>query len=205
MPSIGYIVSKTKIPVVLPKIEVVQSLSKVPEGKPCLIVGYKNVKSLFSNVNILERSIDDRVSWTFSKTEKRDCFEKDVIEFQKNVYNRIIRDVRYFYINIFALSNNEVRRLLNVIRSDKKHFYYCKNDMLYLSSIEEPNKTFGISLKMLNYRGINIKNVLKKIHSNKENHVVYNTNDVMKNLKYIECKDNVIPAIMCFFSENEEK
>ena len=73
MEKFGYIVSKTKISDLKGCVEQVDDISLADLAKPILIVGYKEAKKIASEedkeFDILNKSLDKNLFWTFKKTE----------------------------------------------------------------------------------------------------------------------------------------
>ena len=103
----GYIVSKTKISDLKGFVEQVDDISLADLAKPILIVGYKEAKKIASEegkeFDILNKSLDKNLFWTFKKTESKSDFEKDIIKFYSYIINNIIYNINYYYINIYII------------------------------------------------------------------------------------------------------
>lgn len=203
MSVLGYIVSQSKIHNLLPNIAVVKDISEVPDGSQTLIVGYGKAKSMFPNVNILERRIDDNTGWTFSKTEKRECFEKEVYGYQKGLYKKVFEGSEYIYINVFSLSISKLKHLVGVAKNGEGNYYYINGDMVYMCQ-NGNNRVFGVSLYMLRYGGVDPHKVIRMITSNKRNIVKFRIADVMTGAKDIRCKNHEVPLLMRFADESKQ-
>lgn len=170
----GYIVSKTKISDLKGFVEQVDDISLADLAKPILIVGYKEAKKIASEegkeFDILNKSLDKNLFWTFKKTESKSDFEKDIIKFYSYIINNIIYNINYYYINIYKLKYNKIKKLYNIINSKNKKYIYINNGMIYF--LYENKTILGISLKMLKYAGINPNKIINKIKSNTSN-IVY--------------------------------
>ena len=74
MNILGSIVSKRKIKENIGFVEVVNDINAVNDKtKPILIIGYNEAKTLYPNISILDKRIDNNIYWTFGKTEKKIC------------------------------------------------------------------------------------------------------------------------------------
>ena len=131
----GYIVSKTKISDLKGFVEQVDDISLADLAKPILIVGYKEAKKIASEegkeFDILNKSLDKNLFWTFKKTESKSDFEKDIIKFYSYIINNIIYNINYYYINIYKLKYNKIKKLYNIINSKNKKYIYINNGMIY--------------------------------------------------------------------------
>ena len=107
MEKFGYIVSKAKISDLKGFVEQVDDISLADSTKPILIVGYNNAKKIArekdKEFDILNKSLDKNIFWTFKKTESKIDFEKDIIKFYNYIINNIIYNINYYYINIYKL------------------------------------------------------------------------------------------------------
>lgn len=169
MKKFGYIVSKTKINNLKGFVELVDDISLADSTKPILVVGYKEAKSICPNekFNILEKSIGDNMFWTFKKTESRVDFDRDINWFYKYVINNILDKIKYYYINVYNLKYNKIKKLYKILFSNDKKYIYISKGMIYF--LYEKKSILGISLRMLNYAGISSKKVISKLKSNPSN------------------------------------
>lgn len=174
MERFGYIVSKAKILDLKGFVEQVDDISLVDSTKPILIVGYNNAKKIASEkgkeFDILNKSLDKNLFWTFKKTESKIDFEKDIINFYNYIINNIIYNINYYYINIYKLKYNKIKKLYNIINSKNKKYIYINRGMIYF--LYEDNKILGLSLNMLRYAGIKSNKIINTIKSNPSN-IIY--------------------------------
>ena len=174
MEKFGYIVSKAKILDLKGFVEQVDDISLADLTKPILIVGYSEAKGYAKEsgkeFDILNKSLDKNLFWTFKKTESKIDFEKDIIDFYSYIINNIIYNINYYYINIYKLKYNKIKKLYNIINSKNKKYIYINSGMIYF--LYENKTILGISLNMLKYAGINPNKIITKIKSNASN-IVY--------------------------------
>ena len=112
MRKIGYIVTDRKMKGIDPSVIQVNNLSEVSDPSlPILIVGWKNASKHDNYKSIIEKQLDDKVFWTFSKTENRSIFESDLLIYYNYIYNNILNNINYYYINIFKLKYNSIKKL----------------------------------------------------------------------------------------------
>ena len=195
MSSLGYIVSDTKIKNLKGFVEQVNDVSLADLTKPTLFVGIENAKKNIKNFSILDKKYGDNIYWTFKKTEKRVEFEDDIEKFYNNIIYNISCNIKYYYINIYNLRYNKIKKLYNILFSDKGKYIYISNEMIYL--LYKDNIILGISLNLLEYIKIKKEKILSKLYSNKNNIIC---TDVSKCVKAIrnEIGNNkyVVPYFM---------
>ena len=87
MKTLGYIISKRTIKEKVNFVEVVDNIEKIDDPtKPFIIIGMNEAKKLVDDFNALEKQLDEDVFWTFSKTERRVDYERDL----ENFYDYIL-------------------------------------------------------------------------------------------------------------------
>ena len=195
MSSLGYIVSDTKIKNLKGFVEQVNDVSLADLTKPTLFVGIENAKKNIKDFSILDKKYGDNIYWTYKKTEKRVEFEDDIEKFYNNIIYNISCNIKYYYINIYNLRYNKIKKLYNILFSDKGKYIYISNEMIYL--LYKDNIILGISLNLLEYIKIKKEKILSKLYSNKNNIIC---TDVSKCVKAIrnEIGNNkyVVPYFM---------
>ncbi len=81
------------------------SLSNVDNNLPTMIIGLKNAKQNIENFSIFKKEYrNNMLWWTFSKTEKRSDYDKDMQNFYEVCINNIINNIKYYNININELT-----------------------------------------------------------------------------------------------------
>ena len=67
-----------------------KTLEEIDKSLPTLIIGYNEAKQMINGFNILKKDYpEQRVWWTFSKTEKRTDYDKDI----EGYYNVLINEM----------------------------------------------------------------------------------------------------------------
>ena len=195
MKTLGYIISKRKIKEKVNFVEVVDNIEKIDEPtKPFIIIGMNEAKKLVDDFNALEKQLDEDVFWTFSKTERRVDYERDLENFYDYILYKNINNIKYYYINILNIKYNKIKKLINIINSKDKKYIYISKNMIY---IYYNNNILGLSIKIMKYINLKIDKIIKKIRNN-SNNIIY-TNDYflderIKNM--ITNKKYVIPYFM---------
>lgn len=184
---LGYIVTEKKIKGIDGFVEQVDDISLADSTKPILIVGWKTAKRDGRYSSILDKQIDDKVFWTFSKSESRADFEEDLKNFYIFIYNNILNNIIYNNINIFKLKYNKIKKLLNILKNKS---IYLSNNMLY---IPHEGKVLGLSISILEYCGISREKILKKIKELNGKIIEDNNKFIFKLSKQLGNKKYAIP------------
>lgn len=179
--KIANIVSDSKISV-SDEFNVVTSLDEIIQGLPTLIVGIELVIKSFPNFNILSKTLEPNLYWTFKRTEKRDKFEEDLKWFTKLVYSELIKDIHYVFLDPIQDNNKKTYKISKKILGLKNPITYVHGEMLYIYG---ENIIFGVDLNLLSYLGLNKDKVKRKI---KTKSLVFLDDDNI----LIEYKQNVV-------------
>jgi len=156
---IGNIITSDKLKVD-ENFNVVDSLDKIIEGIPTLIIGLDNVKKLDTKLNYVDRKLDDLTYWTFSKKEKRVLFEEDLFYFIENSYKHVKDSVEYIFIDFILFSDRKVGKIFNKIKESRNNITFINERMIYIYS---EKYLFGIDLKQVEFLGYNLELFLVKI------------------------------------------
>ena len=191
MKTLGYIVTDRKLKDIDGFVEQVNDISLADTTKPILVVGWKNAKNYDGYTSILEKQLGENIYWTFSKSESRSDFEEDLQNFYNIIYNNILKNINYYYINIFKLKYSKIKKLYNILFSKENKSIYISSGMVY---IPYEDKIIGLSLSVLEYCGIKAEKVLRRIKSNPNNNVFEDDNKfVFKLTKRLGNKKYAVP------------
>lgn len=195
MGSLGYIVTDSKIKNVKGFVEQVNDVSLADLTKPTLFVGIENAKKNIKDFSILDKKYGNNIFWTYKKTEKRVDFEDDINYFYNFIINNISCNIKYYYINLYKLKYNKIKKLYNILFSNDRKYIYISNEMIYL--LYKNNIILGISLSLLEYMKINKNKILNKLYSNKNNIICTDVSQCVKSIRN-EIGDNryVVPYFM---------
>ena len=184
MNKLGYVISDNIIKEKNDFVGYVKDISEADPTKPILYIGYKKTKKVEGYKNILDKKINDNTFWTFKKTESRSDYEIDLEKFYIYIINNILYNINYYYINIIYIKYNKLKKLYNILFNyTKQKYIYISKNMIYF---QYEDNTYGISLNILEYMGINQKKILQRIRSNRSNIIIYDNNEkVHKILKEI--------------------
>ena len=176
----GYIYSDKKIKDKRDYIEYINDLSEYDASKPLLIIGIENARNFSDKFSILNRKLDDNIFWTFSKTENREEYEKDINRFYDYTISNILSNVKYFYVNFIKLKYNKIKRFLNMMYDNCNKTIYINNKMAYIKYNED---IFGISFDVLEYCGIQRKKVVDKIIKSRKFKIIFENWEMLNDLK----------------------
>jgi hypothetical protein len=160
--KIANIVSKTKINV-SQDFNVVDSMDKIIHGIPTLIVGFKEICTLYPDFDILERKVDENIFWTCQKNEKRDKYEEDLEWFVNKVYSDLTADISYIFVDPINYNKKTILKLIRKIYSINNKITYQHSKMVYIYG---DKFIFGVDLKLLDYVGYDSDKILTKIKRN---------------------------------------
>lgn len=200
----GYIVSETKYNG-LPNdiIKVVGNESECTLDVPKLIIGLSKAKEYAQSkgfeFDILEHMFPDGNMWTFKKTEKREIYEENIIEFKNYIIKSISKNINYYYINIYNLKYKDIKRLYNILFNNKFNrninYIFIDKEMMYYCL--ENNNVIGISLGLIKYMGIDREKIISKIKSGKNNSIIFSSNKKLWQLKdWFNGMEYIIPSLL---------
>lgn len=181
MSCLGYIISDVKIKNLKGFVEQVNDVSLADLAKPVLFIGVENARKNIKDFSILKKKYDNSVFWTYKKTEKRVDFEDDINYFYSYIINNISSNINYYYINIYNLKYNKIKKLYNILFSSSKKYIYISNNMIYL--LYKNNIILGISLNLLEYIKIKKEKILDKLYSNKNNVICTDISQCIRPIK----------------------
>lgn len=187
MKYIANIISKSKIEA-SEFFNVTADFNSVDTTLPTLIIGWKEVKALFPDQDILEYEVTPTISWTFSKKEKRYKYEKDIKLFIEKVVKNLNENITYRFFNYILSPIEKRENFKNYINKGGNSIYH-NSRFLYVYNPND-NLTLGISLQDLRYAQIDISNFISSLNQ-------YNNNLIIDNLNFITgeslslIKDNV--------------
>ena len=197
MEKLGYVVSERKIDDLKDYVGCVNDISLADPTKPILIVGLKAAKEYCGEkFSILNKQISDNVWWTFKKTEKRQDFERDILLFNKNIINNILNYINYYYIDLYNIKYNKLKKIYNIIFDESIIKYiYIKNNMIYM--LYGDHDILGFSLEMLKYAGIKRKKVYLKVRNAPNTIINFDSSQIARDFRGdLKGHDYVFPYLM---------
>lgn len=180
---------------------IVDDEEKLIEGIPTLIIGKANAKRIcpcgfrFFGANweqdLIKLDCCGEMYWTYGKREERDRHEAAVKKFKQLILENMLKDVNYQFFNVLT-SDKEAKIHLNSILTDSsKKFVLLSDDMLYVF-FPDIMETVGVSLRDIEYGGVDRKKILKTLYSNdavtmtkERDFMSYETREMLRKKKYV--------------------
>jgi hypothetical protein len=166
---------------------VTSDFNTIDTSIPTLIIGWSEVKENFPNQDILNSKINDTISWTFSKREKRFQYEKDVDAFINKVVSALNDKIKYRFFNFLLATQDKRASFISYVQTGNCSIYY-NSRFLYVYNIND-SFTIGVSLTDLEYIGINTADFIRTLTLNNNNIICDNLKCVDSN-SYNLIKDN---------------
>lgn len=158
---IANIVSKSKMDLG-PEFNIVKSVDDITNDLPTLIVGFKVVKEMFGELDMMDRKVDG-YHWTFAKNEKRDYFNQDIEHFMDYAFQHSVDNTSYLYVDPLTMSLTSIKKIINKIYSIKDLYSFNYQDkMVYIYG---EGIIFGIDLKVLRFIDVDIVKFKGKVNS----------------------------------------
>lgn len=194
MNYLANIYTKSKIDIE-PFFNVVDDEKKIIDGIPTLIIGWDSVKSLYGDINILDKKVKDNIYWTFGKRERRNVMEVDVQKFKKKAMSIVSNNVKYKFFNILTAKNDKKKSFYMLLKDTRHKTIFSFNNMLYIY-IDGTDTVVSISLRDVDYIGGDVKKIFSTLYNNKFVKVA-NDNDLKDTNAKLFFKDNIylIPYI----------
>lgn len=194
MNYLANIYTKSKIDIE-PFFNVVDDEKKIIDGIPTLIIGWDSVKSLYGDINILDKKVKDNIYWTFGKRERRNVMEVDVQKFKRKAMSIVSNNVKYKFFNILTAKNDKKKSFYMLLKDTRHKTIFSFNNMLYIY-IDGTDTVVSISLRDVDYIGGDVKKIFSTLYNNKFVKVA-NDNDLKDTNAKLFFKDNIylIPYI----------
>ena len=194
MNYLANIYTKSKLDIE-PFFNVVDDENKLIDGIPTLIIGWDSVKSLYGDINILDKKVKDNIYWTFGKRERRNVMEVDVQKFKRKAMSIVSNNVKYKFFNILTAKNDKKKSFYLLLKDTRYKTIFSFNNMLYIY-IDGTNTVVSISLRDVDYIGGDVKKIFSTLYNNKFVKVA-NDNDLKDTNAKLFFKDNIylIPYI----------
>lgn len=194
MNYLANIYTKSKLDIE-PFFNVVDDENKLIDGIPTLIIGWDSVKSLYGDINILDKKVKDNIYWTFGKRERRNVMEVDVQKFKKKAMSIVSNNVKYKFFNILTAKNDKKKSFYALLKDTRRKTIFSFNNMLYIY-VDGTDTVVSISLRDVDYIGGDVKKIFSTLYGNKFVKVA-NDNDLKDTNAKLFFKDNIylIPYI----------
>lgn len=142
--------------------KVVNSIDKIVEGLPTLIIGYENVKKYFPDFDITTSKINKQFYWTFKKNEKRDKYEEDLNWFIRKVYSDLVNELSYVFVDPIQYRGKTLIKIIRKIYKSKHIISYEHENMIYIYA---DKIIFGLDLKLLKFMNLDVNKIKSRITS----------------------------------------
>jgi len=191
---IGNIITSTKINDTNFKIS--EELDSIDDLLPTIIIGWKKTKEKYGDdVSILHKKIKDNLYWTFSPTERKVDYEKDIILFKELCYNNVGKNIHYVYLDILHGKLHTIKKIIKKIYSLKTPIsYISKTNMLY---IFDENIIFGVDLNITELIGINKDKIIDRVTRFSNSILIGNEifNKCKEYIKKLDNREKLLPYI----------
>ena len=194
MNYLANIYTKSKLDIE-PFFNVVDDENKLIDGIPTLIIGWDSVKSLYGDINILDKKVKDNIYWTFGKRERRNVMEVDVQKFKRKAMSITCNNIKYKFFNILTAKNDKKKSFYALLKDTRRKTIFSFNNMLYIY-VDGTDTVVSISLRDVDYIGGDVKKIFSTLYNNKFVKVA-NDNELKDTNAKLFFKDNIylIPYI----------
>lgn len=132
------------------RFNVLKSIEDINPELPTLIVGINNAKMYSDNISYLDRRINDKTFWTFTRAEKRDLFEEDLFYFIEFAYNQLIKEIRFDFVDLILYDSTKINSVFKNIESSEESITFHHKNMMYTYA---NNEIYGFDLRQVEYIG----------------------------------------------------
>lgn len=169
------------------------------DGIRTLVIGKKRAVELFGvdNIHVLDRNINENVSWTYAKNERRAEYEEDLQKFVNLVTKKLISGVNYYFVNIFTEKYSFLKKLIKWVNGDSDKSVYITDNHIYIYGGKD---VIGLSTADFEYAGIDSDKVVKKIKDNPNNHVFRDDDFLTQKLRNSVMNNNIVLPYIHFIS-----
>ena len=141
-------------------------------GLPTLIIGLTKAKDCIDNFDILRKDYPEQNKWwTYAKTEKRSDYLNDLARFHQFCIRREVESVEYEYVDFTSFPLSRIKKFVAYIlkSSDPKLCLLTKDSKFIFIYSRRYRKTWGLSLTLCEYVGIDRHKVVERIKQNRYN------------------------------------
>lgn len=156
------------------KVNKCKSIEEIDKSLPTLIIGLKNAKNSIDNFSILQKEYkEQKMWWTFSKTERMVDFQNDIQSFYYTAIKYLVGHTEYEYVDCLECSYKRTKNILNYLlnNNDNKISFIDNNGSFLFVYSKKYNKVWGFSLSTMKFYGIK-ENTINDILNNIKNNVL---------------------------------
>lgn len=170
---IGIIVSDDQKIASSPFIKVVSPDDYRDDGSYTLFVGKNTVSAILPDYTLkyLDKKIDEKHFWTFSKYEKRNIFEDDIKKFREYVFERVFKSLEYVPIESLLSSYTDIKNIINKLSDDKEKFSFISENGVYTFY---NGTVYGLSFDELEYIGIDRERLIHFLRKFRKVRLIFN-------------------------------
>ena len=176
---------------------------EVNDKIPTLLIGKKELMDRGFNLSVLNRQINENLYWTYTKMEKRNIHETDIIAFYDLVFKKISKNIKYNNISIYTLKYGTLKNIIDMLYNNNicKCIYIQKNHIY----IYYENKVIGCSLDEIKYIGIDINKVIALLTNSKNSTIITNNNFIKNEVKeLLNNKEYLTPYFYFEYKKGEK-
>lgn len=151
---------------------VCRSIDNIEIGLPTLIIGYEYASEVIENFSILEKEYPEQnLYWTFKKTEKRDEYEADLLNFCNMSILETIKGVKYEYIDLVNMPFNRVKKMVQYLCSKDSKTILLLRGFVFIYS-DKYKITWGLSTELCEFFGVSKSKIINKLACSKSNKLI---------------------------------
>jgi len=171
-------------------------INNIDSELPTLIIGWEFTKLIYgeNKPSILEKKIENRLYWTFSKKERRVDYEEDYKSFIENCIEYASTKIEYHFLNVLTDKKSFIKKLIKNLTSTKIFSIYIKNNSFIY--IFDETKIIGVDFNAIDFLKIDRKKIYRILYHNKNN-LFFNSDFLDKEISInIQVKNNkLIPYL----------
>lgn len=169
------------------------------DGIRTLVIGKKRAVELFGaeNIHVLDRDINEHVSWTYAKNERRAEYEEDLHKFVSSVTKKLVSSVKYYFVNIFTEKYSFFKKLIKWVDGKADKSVYITDNHIYIYGGKD---VIGLSTSDFEYAGIDSDKVVRKIKDNPHNFVFSEDGFMDEKLRKSVLNNNIVLPYIHFIS-----
>jgi hypothetical protein len=139
---------------------------EIDSNIPTLIIGWKNVENMCNETekSILNKKIKENLFWTFSYDENTQDFNEDIESFIDKLYDDLIKDIKYIFIDPVIDKLYDETDLINYINiSINLDNIYITEDFIYIYD-EQKKIISGIDINYCKFFKFDIEKIIAYIN-----------------------------------------
>lgn len=126
---------------------------EVDNDLPTLIIGLDNIKKSGKDFKFSNRKLNEKLFWTFSKSERRILFEEDLFYFVEYCYKQLSKQNEYVFIDLILNTKDFLKEFFNNLEQQiENNISFITGHMVYILS---NSKIYGINLNQIDFVGGN--------------------------------------------------